>query len=107
MSYLHFRSLPGLAFEASKLKTKMDLSLPKDMEQVEFYEKGLRGGFTNVFQKFFATGGDYKNLPPEKQKKFPIEEYKKMVQENGGDPNLLYVSIIKYYIQTDICKMIK
>ena len=48
MSYLHFRSLPGLAFEASKLTTKMDLSLPKDMEQVEFFEKGLRGGFIKL-----------------------------------------------------------
>ena len=77
MSYLHFRSLPGLAFEASKLKTKMDLSLPKDMEQVEFYEKGLRGGFTNVFQKYFATGGDYQNLPPEKQKNSLLRNTKK------------------------------
>ena len=71
------------------------------MEQVEFFEKGLRGGFTNVFQKYFATGGDYQNLPPEKQKKFPIEEYKKMVEENHGHPNLLYVSIIKENIQTE------
>ena len=65
------------------------------MEQVEFYEKGLRGGFTNVFQKYFATGEDYKNLSPEKQKKIPIDEYKKMVEENNGHPNLIYVSNLK------------
>jgi hypothetical protein len=118
----HYRSLPGLAFDAAKIKTEMNLELPKTLDQVEFYEegmyhknykkcntvyviciflciylffgfKGIRGGFTNVFQKYFATAQDYGDLSPEQKALFPHQEYNDMVVNCGGRPNLLYVRI--------------
>ena len=93
----HYQSLPGLAFDAAKLLTGVSIELPQDLAQVEFFEQGLRGGFTNTFQKYFATAQDYEDLSEAQKKQFPFQEYQDMCEYYGGYPELVYVDANNLY----------
>ena len=78
--------------EAGKLISGFFLFILKNNVFSYFICVGLRGGFTNSFQKFFSTAQNYDSLTEEMKKKFPIEEYNEMVARCGGHPSLIYVS---------------
>ncbi len=83
------RSVLGLAFEAAKLKCNLKIELPTELPMVEFFEKGIRGGFANCFQRYFAAPNTAM-YTKEQLEKFPFEEYDALRKEAGGSPAIKY-----------------
>lgn len=56
---LNYVGTPSFGWDAMLLKTGVELELLKDIEMYLFYEKGIRGGQSVIFQKFCKGNNKY------------------------------------------------
>lgn len=55
----HYVGCPSFAWDAMLLKTKIELQLLKDSDMYLFFERGIRGGQSVIFNKFAEANNQY------------------------------------------------
>ena len=55
----HFYTSPGLAWKACLKQTGIKLELPTDPEMLPMFERGIRGGITQVVHKYASANNKY------------------------------------------------
>ena len=66
----HYLSVLGLSWDAKLKMTKVDLELIPDPDMYIFFEKGTRGGFSNIYGK--VTNSYLKPYDPKPESKHII-----------------------------------
>jgi hypothetical protein len=56
---VHYLTVPGLAWDAMLLKTKVELSLIDDLEKHMFIERGMRGGISLICNRYAKANNPY------------------------------------------------
>lgn len=63
----NYYTLPGLAYDACLKITKVELELLGNIEDLNFFERALRGGLTQVSHRYAKANNEYmKNYDPKK-----------------------------------------
>ena len=55
----HYVGTPSFGWDAMLLKTKVKLELLKDSDMYQFFERGIRGGQSVIFEKYCKANNKY------------------------------------------------